>query len=483
MMYASQLVAHGPCTATTPALTGCTDDSAELNAFLAQASASNPVTLIQDIRSMAAIEIPATGNVTIQCLGWNTGFVAPPGANSHIIRNLSGANAYSYSLPGNTLRPGTPGQNVVISGCKIEGNRGDGTNGNSSSGNPRQAANGNWLFGVYLDNVEHVRFLNNWVYDAPSFALLCNPCIDGVFDGNRLDAASRALNQDGLHFDGYSRYIRVANNWCNTTDDCLAFNAPEGYGGPIDGVVVANNHCAGCLTFYRQYGYTKAVSNITVTNYTGTVASVGNIPGVVFRLGEVEATSKVADVQQSFMATNIHFSCADELCYPIEVNDPIGVLDADIVWDAPKAANAAINFRSNATISSLSLKLKIYRSTAGNAAAFAVMVPKGSAIATAHLDISVENEPGKPYPAIPYLISAAGTLSNLDIKNLDPNNITALAADYTHIANIYGTSLAAANWQVPDAKVRDLVPYISDGSGRGKAGHFCVKRSGRPRCL
>ena len=491
--YASQLTGrHASCnlsTGFTAAGTACLDDTAAINRFLMSATSDAPVHLIQDIgSSVTGIQIPGSGHVTISCLGWDTGFSVAAGSNAHGIRNVRSINGYGAGTPG------APGENVAISHCRINGNRGNGTNGNSNSGNPREAANKQWLMGIYLDNLNHVRLIDNWVYDAPSFGIVCNSCRDVLLDGNRLDAPSRALNQDGIHLDGPSSDIRIVNNWCNTSDDCIAANAAEGYGGPIDGVVVANSHCVDCLTAYRQLSNERgrmtnqAVRNVVISNYSGTIASGNGIIGVAMRLGEVSEGQKMPGIMQDVTASNLHFSSASPNAYMIEVNDNLGMLDVNgLTWESPAGANALLNFRSKAAVSSIALRgLHIVRNPAGSAAAYLVDVPAGSSICTLHLNgVYVENSHGEAYSPIPNLlaVSDGGKISKLDIGSIDPTNVTALVSpgDMSRTGSVYGAGLAASGFQLPDASVPDHVPYVS--MTPPNAGKLCFKRNGTPACM
>src|SRR5665213_1529262 len=277
-----------PLTGLTPAGGACTDNTSAINAVLATASPAHPVNLILDGgTSTTGIYGPAGGYWSIDCLNWSNGFFIASGSNAHVIRNIAASNAYTY-----TAVPGTPGQNLAIRNCFINGNRGDGTTGDSNSGNPRQAANGNWLFGVYLDNMAHVQIEHNWFYNEPSFNLLLNSCTDCIADSNRFDAVAQGVNQDGVHVDGPSAQIRISNNWFNSSDDAVAMNAPEGYGGAINTVAITNNVCNGCLAFYLEYGGSYAgpggsvsISHVVIDNFTGSVQTLNFVEGNCYLLG------------------------------------------------------------------------------------------------------------------------------------------------------------------------------------------------------
>lgn len=492
--FASQLTGdHDSCnlsTGLTASGTACADHTAALNAFLSTATENSPVRLIQDIGSLVkGLQLPATGHVTIECSGWDTGYFVAPGSNAHAIRNLPAPDGYSVSLA-----PGAPGRNVEIKNCRINGNRGNGTTGNANSGDARESPKGNWLFGIYLDNVQHVRVTHNWIYDAPTFGILCNACTDAVFDGNRLDAPSHQLNQDGIHVDGPSNQIRISNNWCNTPDDCIAMNAAEGYGGAIDGVSVTNNQCVECLTAYRQLSNEEgamrnaAVRNVIISNYAGTLKDSSGIIAVALRLGEVHAGSTKADIMQTVQAANLSFSSESPDAYMIEIDDNLGTLDVNgLTWSSPRGANALLNFRAAASVSSASLRgIRIMRNEEGHMGAYLLKVPRGCAIQNLHLDgVFIENQALASYSPVSSLLAVpeGGEIANVDIGALDPTNILALASadDYKRIGRLRGAGLAATGFPVPDAIVPNLVPYISGTTPH--AGTLCIKRNGKPVCL
>ena len=64
-----------------------TDNTVVLNTFLQSATASNPIHLIMDGASLCAGILTAQSNVTIEGLGWDTGFYVKSGANACGISN------------------------------------------------------------------------------------------------------------------------------------------------------------------------------------------------------------------------------------------------------------------------------------------------------------------------------------------------------------------------------------------------------------
>jgi hypothetical protein len=503
VQYASILTGqHASCnllTGLTSTGGTCVDDTVALNAFLATATASQPVKLMQDIGSLTSgIVIPAGGNVTIECTNWSAGYFIKAGSNSHAVRNIAAADGYSWNAT-----PGTPGQNVTISGCMVNPNRGNGTTGNSTSGDPRSPA-GNpgcigCMTGIMLDNLVHVRVLHTLVYDAPTMGILCNSCSDAVFDGDEVWVVAHEINQDGIHIDGPSSNIRISNYLANTSDDAIAINAAEGYGGTVDGVAVTNVQCVGCLVMYRQLSNetggavtNAAVKNVVITNVAGTLSRTSNVAvtPAALRLGEGHSNTSTIDIQQSVKVSNLHFSDVGDTLSAnlVDIKDNIGTLElSDWTWDSPQDSAPAIKFSVASTVSSLSINNgKIYQTAAGPYNAFLAYVSLTSTVKNFHVNgFSIDQAAGHDAPGQSSPIIAVGNdgsaITNLDIQSLTPAGQTSLAS-FAYITNVYGSGLAATGFQIPDANVPDTVPYIS-GTGVN-AGHFCVKSSlGVPSCL
>lgn len=113
---------NAPMDATNPSSSG-----GGINAFLAQATASRPVVLKLDIgiACYGSIIIPATGNVTIEGCGPDTGIFMMPGSNSHIISNQAGRLGAGYpNFSPNTTAPAQSCVNVNIANLFMNGNRG-----------------------------------------------------------------------------------------------------------------------------------------------------------------------------------------------------------------------------------------------------------------------------------------------------------------------------------------------------------------------
>ena len=153
----------------------------------------------------------------------------------------------------------------------------------------------------------------------------------------------------------------------------------------------------------------------------------------------------------------------------------------DATWNSPQPYGDPV-IQIESTVSSMSLNnFKVYRNTAGGANTTILTLNPGAALKTLHLNgVSADDEQGQSYAAVTLI---QGTGISVDVENVDPTHISALASsgDLSTMTSVYGSGLAATGWQIPDANVPNLVPYISvTGANAGK---FCIKYGGTPSCL
>lgn len=476
---------------------GCTNNDTAINGFLATATAANPITLIMDGGSATAgIVIPATGYVTIHCFNWGAGFVLLSGSNVHMLRNTP---AFTYTW---ATTPGTPGQNVEISGCRWNGNQPNAGTGSASW----QAPNALWLNGLYLDNLTHVLIDHNWFYNIPTYNVHFNAVADGIVEHNRVDAVAQGPHQDGVHVDGPSSDIRVSHNWFNNSDDAVAFNATEGYGGPIARVLVDSNHCAGCLTAYRQLSNefggsatNQQVSGVAVTNGTGWLQSSNGVGCAAFRLGESWSSGggKTADIMQDISVSNSAYTLASADCVFVDVADNIGTLSmSNVHWLSPVGATSFLHFYSGSTISNFVCRAcGIHRTTTGSAAAvFAVIpsfsgsIPSAVVISRLDLDFAVTNEQGQGYSALSYLIDvqSGSSIGNLVLNSLDPALSPTLlnGNEWSRVGALYGpgvssywrnttyANLPPASYSGLDASITDSTTQTWGATAAGSASSY-----------
>ena len=460
---------------------GCTNNDAAINGLLATATAANPVTVIVDGGTVTSgLLIPTAGNVTIQCPGWDAGFVLASGSNAHMLNNVSAGNPYNW---GGT--PGTPGQNVIIRDCRWNGNQPNAGTGAGSF----IAPNGGWLFGLSLDNLAHVLIEHNWFYNIATYNVHLEACTDCIVENNRFDAFVHGLHQDGLHVDGPSSQIRAAHNWFNNSDDAIAMNTTEGYGGPIAGVIVDSNHCVACLTAYKQLsnesgGSTTnaAVSGVVVTNGSGTIKSYAGNSGCAFRLGDLSASgTRTPDIMQDVAISNSTYATLDNNSEMIEVDDNVGTLTVSNVHLVnPEGTPPFLQFGGTATISNFVCRAcGVHRSAIGAGNVPFTIVPSGNTITRLDLDWVLTDQQGQTFPPLSWLIDvqSGGSIGTLFLESIDPTHSPTLlnGNEWSRIANFYGPGVSTyyrnttyAN--LPPASYAGLSVSLSDSSAGGVLG-------------
>jgi hypothetical protein len=138
-----------------------TDDARGINAAMAGATASNPITLIRDGTVLISGLFPAGGYWSIAGVGCGTGFFIKAGTNNDGIHN-GAPGAGVPSNPG-VVTPGIPvparGSNVSLSNFELNGNRGNGHNGNSTAGMV-QGSSAAWYAGINLMNLDNITIEN-----------------------------------------------------------------------------------------------------------------------------------------------------------------------------------------------------------------------------------------------------------------------------------------------------------------------------------
>jgi hypothetical protein len=215
-----------------------TDDAPVINAAMAGASATDPITLILDGGALiSGLFMPAGGYWSIAGLGCGTGFFIKTGTNNDGIHN-GGPTAAVPSDPGPTVPLPARGSSVSLSNFSLNGNRGDGLNGDSTSGNPAGSTTIPDLgyFAINLTNLNNITLENVVVVDSPSYHFRLSNVGNVVASGCVMQ--SSGPNTDGIHFDGPANNIAISNCSFTTGDDAIALNCPEGYSGNISQVSV-----------------------------------------------------------------------------------------------------------------------------------------------------------------------------------------------------------------------------------------------------
>lgn len=440
-----------------------TDDGPRINAAMAGASATNPITLIIDGSALiSGLFLPAGGYWGIAGLGCGTGFFVKTGTNNDGIHN--GSSQVVSSNPGPPA-PAVRGMNVTLSNFTLNGNAGSGFDGDSTGGNKR----GNdvtWFFGISLINLDNITIENLVVVNTPTYHIhfgnVGNVSVSGcVFQG--VDP-----NSDGLHFDGPDNDITISNCSFAVGDDSIALNCPEGYTGNISRVTIAN--CAfNSNTLMRLYttrgGPQFTVDTVSVSNCTGTFteppfnigyvyqSSPNSITGLTISdcnltapvlLGVTECFGTVVLTNVTFVPTSGIWSIWEPNHVPALLRPPPGLPPQPFIGSILVFRNCVILRNSNIEFTGF-------------------MLVASSAINYLEFDgLSLQNT--GPFQPVPALIDIGqGSIGQLVINSLQSQNIAAPVSPggFSSVGSVSGTGVLATGWEFPDAVMANGVPYVS----------------------
>jgi hypothetical protein len=446
-----------------------TDDAPLINAAMAGATAANPITLIIDGSALiSGLFLPAAGNWAIAGLGCGTGFFVKTGTNNDGIHNGSATAA----IPSDPGPPAPPrGANVSLSNFTLNGNQGNGSNGDSNRGTRQgrvdPAGATVWYFGINLMNLDNITIQNVVVVNSPTYHIRFSNVGYVSVSGCVLQTAG--ANTDGLHFDGLANDITISNCSFSTGDDAIALNCPEGYSGNIARVHVTN--CTfNSFTLMRLYtlnggGTNFSITGVSVSNCTGTFVSCG------FSLGFLSngVTPNPIDL---LTVTN----CTLTAPAVAEVGENFGSVEFNSVTWIPTKSNSATALCSFVRPSSiyaatthgqnLTLNNCVISRTA-NINAAALILQNGSAIANLTVNGFSVQDAGS-YNPLPALINIqSGSIGQLIINGLTGGNIKAPASStgFASIGSVSGTGVLATGLEFPNAVMVNEVPYISSNSG------------------
>src|SRR5215472_11668382 len=249
-----------------------TDDGPRINAAMAGATADHPITLIIDGSALiSGLFLPAGGHWGIAGLGCGTGFFVKSGTNNDGIHNGPPEAAIPFN-------PGPPaparGANVSLSNFTVNGNRGNGFSGNSTSGTRQGVTGLVWYCGINLMNLDNITIEKVVVVNTPAYHFRLSNVGNVKVSGCVL--RSKGVNTDGLHFDGPANDIAISGCDFRTGDDSIALNCPEGHSGDISRVAVDN--CAfdsfSLMRLYTTFGGPwDKIDTVSVSNCSGTLAT------------------------------------------------------------------------------------------------------------------------------------------------------------------------------------------------------------------
>lgn len=388
-----------------------TDGTAAINAFLMSATVDSPVELILDGGILCTgITGALAGHWTISGMGWSTGFFVKSGSNATALRNGTLAQrAYYFSEP-------NLGQSITVRDIMVNGNRGDGFTGNSSSGQPQ----GNpWVDTLEFGGINSIHIENVWTYQSPTYGVMFSSCTDVHVSGCRFECVERAINTDGIHVNGHSSNIYIHDCWFGTGDDAIAVNCPEGKSGDIDNIIIDRCIFDTCLSMVRLYTFTSGSINTTLMS---NCTSVGQTNRVL--------TGSTSDS----MGTLQHLS----------------IINCDFV-----AGSLGI-LASTGRLEMTNVRLYPVGGQAGG-----IELNIGTVNEIILTDVHVRDR-----QLTSFITGTGGTLQRVVINSLDPAWITALFSGNGSIATVDGPGVLATGYQFADAVMVNNVPYLSsDATG------------------
>lgn len=448
-----------------------TDDAPRINAAMAGASASNPITLILDGSALiSGLFMPSGGYWSIAGLGCGTGFFVKSGTNNDGIHN-GPPNAAVPSDPGPPAPP--RGTNVSLSNFTINGNQGNGRDGDSNTG-ARQGVGNVWYYGVNLINLDNISLQNLVVVNTPAYHIRLSNVGNVAVSGCVMK--SFGTNTDGVHFDGPANDIAVSGCDFTTGDDSIALNCPEGYTGDISRVKVTDCtfNSFSLMRLYTTNGGTAQfnIDTVSVSNCTGVFSEAAFLIGA----GESGNPNSVASLSIS--------DCTLTAPAVLGIAENFGDISADSVTFIPSQSNVWwAKLQSNHVCaflrpsppygdvpyvgSSLLLEnCKILRTGGINVAA--AILEGNSSIGNLRFNGFALIDAGS-YSGIPGLLSLGrATIGQLVLDSLDSSNIKAPASEggLSGVGTVSGSGVLGTHWKFPDSVMADAVPYISAESGR-----------------
>ncbi|WP_188552577.1 glycosyl hydrolase family 28 protein [Edaphobacter dinghuensis] len=438
-----------------------TDDGPRINAAMAAASANHPITLIIDGSALiSGLFLPAGGYWGIAGLGCGTGFFVKEGTNNDGIHNgLPNANVPSDPGPPAPAR----GMNVSLSNFTLNGNQGNGLNGDSTS-KVRQGSANLWYFGINLMNLDNISLNNVVVVNTPAYQIRLSNV--GHVTATGCVMRSFGVNTDGLHFDGPANDITISGCDFTTGDDAIAFNAPEGYSGNISRVAVTDCtfNSFSMMRLYTANGSPQlSVDTVSVSNCKGTFSEA------VFNIG-FQASGSYPNpvtgltVSNCILTAPVVFAVTENFG-SIQLNN---VTYIPIKGDQPCAILAPSLFY-RAKIHGLSLTLNncvIYRLSGIEVAA--VILGDGSAIDNLSFNGFALQDGGSYSPALALINVGLGSIGQLVLNSVNGENIEVpIVMDrFASVGSISGSGVLATGWKFADSMMANGVPYLSANSNQ-----------------
>lgn len=447
-----------------------TDDGPRINAAMAAATENNPITLIIDGSALiSGLFLPAGGYWNIAGLGCGTGFFVMTGTNNDGIHN----GPINAAIP---FDPGPPaparGANVSLSNFTVNGNQGDGRDGDSTSGTRQGILTREWYCGINLMNLNNIKIQNVVVVNTPAFHIRLSNVGNVTVSGCVFK--SHGSSTDGLHFDGPANDITISN--CNFTcgDDSIALNCPEGYSGNISKVTVDNCifNSYSLMRLYTAIGPHKFnINSVSVSNCNGRLTESAFLIGV----GNESNPNSVdgLNISNCNLTAPTVLAMAENFGTIALKNVTMGASDSNVAWIEPQSNHSCAFLRpsplyGNAKFVGSSLSFENCQiQSYGNLQA-AVILENDSTIANLIFNGFGSQEPNVAGP-LPNLVEiGSGSIGEFVLNSVNPGKITAPLPSYefSNVGSVTGTGVLATGWEFPDAVMADDVPYISAETGQ-----------------
>jgi hypothetical protein len=447
-----------------------TDDGPRINAAMTAATADNPITLIIDGSALiSGLFLPAGGYWSIAGLGCGTGFFVKTGTNNDGIHNGPPNAAVPFD-------PGPPapsrGANISLRNFTVNGNQGDGHDGNSTSGDRRGITGQAWYCGINLMNLNNVELENVVVVNTAGyhvrFSNVGNVRVSGCV------MKSHGLQTDGLHFNGPANDITILNCDFATGDDSIALNCPEGYTGNISRVTVDSctfDSWSLMRLYTTNYNTNKFnIDSVIVSNCSGKLTEAafligitgGSNPNSVDHLSISDCTltaPAVLGIAENFGSISLK-------------NVILRPWHSATDWVAPQSNRMCAFARpsplyGNVTFSGASLSFENCQLCEFGNSIAAVVLEDDSTIDNLVFNGFELAEVG-PVPVSSLVQMAAGSIGQFVLNSVNSNNISmpVPANEFYNVGTVSGVGVLATGWEFPDAIMAEGVPYISASTGR-----------------
>jgi len=450
-----------------------TDDGPRINTAMAGATSNNPITLIIDGSALiSGLFLPAGGYWNIAGLGCGTGFFVKTGTNNDGIHN----GPVNAAIP---FDPGPPaparGANVSLSNFTVNGNQGDGHNGDSTSGVRQGIFTEVWYCGINLMNLNNIKIENVVVVNTSAYHIRLSNVGNVAVSGCVLK--SHGLSTDGLHFDGPANDITISNCDFTTGDDSIALNCPEGYSGDISRVTVRN--CTfdswSLMRLYTANGGPNKynIDSVSVSNCIGKLTEAAFLIGLI--IGNYPSNpNSVASltVSDCSLSTPAILGIAENFGNITLKNVSFNPWQSDVVWLAPQSNRVCALLRPSPLYgptsfvgSNLSFE-NCQISRYGNLSVASVVLDNNSTIGSVTFNGFVMREAGSPTPVPALLDIGSGSIGSLVLSSLRSNNILApVLGEFSNVGMVSGTGVLATGWEFPDDVMVNGVPYLSASTG------------------